>query len=66
MIFLCRGNDPQSKGKIESVIKYIKGNFLACRIYRGISVLNSDGLAWLERTANRLNEVQYRYMKGQR
>jgi transposase len=51
-IFLCRGNDPESKGKIESVIKYVKRNFLACRIYCGISTLNSDGLAWLERTAN--------------
>jgi transposase len=51
-IFLCHGNDPQSKGKIESVVKYVKGNFLACRIYNGISTLNSDGLAWLERTAN--------------
>jgi len=51
-IFLCRGNDPQSKGKIESAVKYVKGNFLACRVYTGISNLNSDGLAWLERTAN--------------
>jgi len=51
-IFLCRGNDPQSKGKIESVVKYVKRNFLACRIYCGISTLNSDGLAWLERCAN--------------
>jgi Transposase and inactivated derivatives len=51
-IFLCRGNDPQSKGKIESTVKYVKGNFLACRIYTSISSLNSDGLAWLERTAN--------------
>jgi transposase len=51
-IFLCRGCDPQSKGKIESAVKYVKGNFLACRIYTGISTLNSDGLAWLERTAN--------------
>ena len=51
-IFLCRGNDPQSKGKIESAVKYVKCNFLACRIYNGISTLNSDGLAWLERTAN--------------
>jgi hypothetical protein len=51
-IFLCHGNDPQSKGKIESVVKYVKGNFLACRIYNGISTLNSDGLSWLERTAN--------------
>jgi hypothetical protein len=51
-IFLCRGNDPQSKGKIESAVKYIKGNFLACRPYNGISTLNGDGLAWLDRTAN--------------
>jgi len=51
-IFLCRGNDPPSKGKIESVVKYVKRNFLACRIYSGISTLNSDGLAWLERCAN--------------
>lgn len=51
-IFLCKGHDPQSKGKVESTVKYVKGNFLACRIYNGISTLNSDGLAWLERTAN--------------
>jgi transposase len=51
-VFLCRGNDPQSKGKIESAVKYVKGNFLACRVYSGISTLNSDGLAWLERCAN--------------
>jgi len=51
-IRLCRGYDPQSKGKIESVVKYVKGNFLACRIYQGISTLNSDGMAWLDRTAN--------------
>jgi hypothetical protein len=51
-IFLCKGNDPESKGKIESAVKYVKRNFLACRIYIGISTLNSDGLSWLERTAN--------------
>jgi len=51
-IRLCRGNDPQSKGKIERVIGYIKNNFLACRKYQGTSQLNSDGLSWLDRTAN--------------
>jgi len=49
---LCRGFDPESKGKIESVVKYVKNNFLSCRIYHGISALNSEGLAWLDRTAN--------------
>ena len=51
-VFLCHGNDPQTKGKIESAVKYVKGNFLACRIYTGISTLNSEALAWLERCAN--------------
>jgi len=51
-VHLCRAHDPESKGKIEAVIKYIKNNFLSCREYPGISRLNSDGLAWLERTAN--------------
>jgi len=51
-VHLCRGHDPQSKGKIEAVVKYVKYNFLACREFPGISRLNSDGLAWLERTAN--------------
>jgi hypothetical protein len=49
---LCRAHDPESKGKIESVVKYVKGNFLPCRVYHGISALNSEGLAWLDRTAN--------------
>jgi len=51
-VHLCRGHNPQSKGKIEAVIKYVKNNFLTCREYPGVSRLNSDGLSWLERTAN--------------
>jgi transposase len=49
---LCRGYDPESKGKIEAVINYVKNNFLSCREYPGIARLNSEGLSWLERTAN--------------
>ena len=51
-IRLCRGSDPESKGKIEAVVKYAKGNFMSCRIFHGIARLNSDGLAWLDRTGN--------------
>lgn len=53
-VHLCRGYDPESKGKIESVVKYIKNNFLSCRVFHGIARLNSDGLAWLDRTGNGL------------
>lgn len=48
----CRKSDPQSKGKIENVIKYIKYNFLRGRIYYDIYTLNAQALEWLERTAN--------------
>jgi len=51
-IHLCRGADPESKGKIESVVKYVKGNFLSCRIFHGIASLNSAALCWLDRTGN--------------
>jgi transposase len=51
-VHLCRGHDPESKGKIEAVVKYTKGNFLSCRVFHGIARLNSDGLAWLDRTGN--------------
>jgi len=49
---LCRGYDPESKGKIEAVVKYVKHNFLQYRTFYGIDELNSAGLSWLDRTAN--------------
>ena len=51
-LHFCRKADPQSKGKIENVIRYVKHNFLYGRKYIDIDVLNSQALAWLERTAN--------------
>ena len=48
----CRKSDPESKGKVESIIKYIKYNFLRGRIFYDIHVLNSQALEWLHRTAN--------------
>ena len=50
--YICRKSDPQTKGKIENVIKYIKYNFLRGRIYSGVQYLNGQALEWLERTAN--------------
>jgi hypothetical protein len=47
---LCRGYDPESKGKIEAVIKFVKNSYLKYRVYYGIDELNSGGLKWLDRT----------------
>lgn len=52
-VYLCRAADPESKGKIENVVKYIKGNFLENRIYpEDDETLNYCCLQWLERTGN--------------
>ena len=45
--------DPESKGKIESVVKYVKYNFLHGRVFINTDILNAQAIAWLERTANR-------------
>ncbi|MBP2637184.1 MAG: Integrase catalytic region [Firmicutes bacterium] len=52
IVYLCRGADPESKGKVESTVKYVKGNFLENRIYFDDETLNRCCLQWLDRTAN--------------
>jgi transposase len=44
--------DPQSKGKIENCIRYVKHNFLPGRIYTNQDALNDEAIGWLSRTAN--------------
>nr|WP_249365454.1 IS21 family transposase [Cytobacillus citreus] len=51
-IWVCRKADPESKGKIENVVGYVKDNFAKHRIYRGIDKWNEEGMAWLKRTGN--------------
>lgn len=51
-IYLCRAADPESKGKIENVVKFIKGNFAKNRVFHQIDTWNEQCLAWLERKGN--------------
>lgn len=48
----CRKADPQSKGKVENVVGYVKKNFLQGRIFEGDDALNHSAQAWLYRTGN--------------
>lgn len=48
----CRKSDPESKGKIENVVKFVKYNFLRGRHYYGDDELNKTVQGWLTRTAN--------------
>jgi len=51
-VHLCRKADPESKGKVESTVKYVKRNFADSRIYTTIENWNERCLTWLERTGN--------------
>ena len=51
-LHFCRKSDPQSKGKIENVVRYFKYNFLRGRRYINNDVLNGQSIDWLGRTAN--------------
>lgn len=52
-VHLCRKADPESKGMIENVVKYIKGNFADSRVFSDIENWNQRGWQWLERTGNK-------------
>src|SRR5699024_4380624 len=51
-IKMCRKADPESKGKIEHEVKYIKYNCAKNRLYYGLDAWNESGWAWLDRTGN--------------
>ncbi|WP_339063989.1 IS21 family transposase [Tepidibacillus marianensis] len=51
-IYLCRKADPQSKGKVENVVKYVKQNFAKNRVFSNLDTWDEKCLAWLERTGN--------------
>lgn len=57
---LCRPHDPQSKGKVETFVRYIKESFLEGRIYKGIDSLNSDMLRWLDTEGNGTTNLRTR------
>lgn len=53
-LHFCRRSDPESKGKVENVVKYTKQNFLYNRPYWDLETLNQEALGWLGRTANQM------------
>ncbi|MDA3883026.1 MAG: IS21 family transposase [Bacteroidales bacterium] len=53
-LHFCRKADPESKGKVENVVQYVKKNFLYNRHYSDLETLNNETIAWLARTANYL------------
>lgn len=48
----CEGYDPESKGKVEAGVKYVKGNALYGEIFDSWSALEHYIADWLDNTAN--------------
>lgn len=53
-IYLCKGYDPSTKGKVEKTVDYVKHQFLDVRIYYGLDRLNQEFIDWLDRDGNRM------------
>ena len=51
-MYVCRKDDPETKGKIENLIKYVKCNFFGIRDFKSIEGANSSVMKWLQRRAN--------------
>jgi len=51
-VFVCRKADPESKGKIEAAIRFVKMNFLAARDFTAVEAANESVRSWLRRRAN--------------
>ncbi|MEP7111220.1 MAG: IS21 family transposase [Ferruginibacter sp.] len=64
-VHFCRKADPQSKGKVEGVVKFVKNNFLYGRAYYDIDILQSQVLDWLDRTGNGMPHTTTRKVPSQ-
>ena len=51
-IYACEGYDPESKGKVEAGVKYVKGNALAGEVFDDRDHLEAHVRQWLDGVAN--------------
>lgn len=51
----CRVRRPQTKGKVERLVRYVKENFIPGRTFTDIADLNRQALQWCDRINERAN-----------
>lgn len=51
-VHICRKSDPESKGMVESGVKFVKYNFARGREFVNLEQWSQDSDAWLVRTGN--------------
>jgi transposase len=54
---LCRPYKPQTKGKVENGVKYVKSNFYAGEEFSSISEINERIKIWLDKINNRIHST---------
>jgi transposase len=60
-MYVCRKSDPESKGKIENVIKFVKYNFLQPRCFNDLQEAKDRLKRWLYRRGNgKINQATKR------
>ena len=56
----CRAADPESKGKVENSVKFVKANFLSSRTFASFDQLQTELGAWLGRANARISQATRR------
>ena len=51
-MWVCRKGDPQSKGKIENAVKFVKTSFFSARSFSEVAQIHEPLRRWLHRRAN--------------
>ena len=51
-VWLCRKADPQSKGKVENAVKFVKTSFFSARRFMTVDEIHEPLARWLTRRAN--------------
>ncbi|MHB2155761.1 Mu transposase domain-containing protein [Calditrichota bacterium GD2] len=54
---LCRPYRPQTKGKVENLVRYVKKNFLTTQTSNKLSVLNQNVRPWLKKINNKVHST---------
>ena len=56
---LCKPRHPYTKGKVERLVRFAKGNFLAGRSFWNVTDLNMQALEWCDRQNNSFHKGLY-------
>ncbi len=56
-LWACRAADPESKGKVENAVKYVKTNFFSSRTFEDFDQLKTQLRSWLGRANGRISQA---------